>query len=143
MVKAAPPSSFKVAETHLLLQFLIVALPAPTLFRLLDQRPQGAILRQRAQPVLGWFRLALRPLDQEPFFRTDTPAPVIPMCGPDTYPAKPRTQETGRALAPSDSTPSGVGQAERHLLDRNRLVLLVAAQQFRRGAPPLCSLGCE
>src|SRR3982751_5835228 len=68
----------------------IVTLHAPTLFRLLDQRPQGAILRQRAQPVLGWFRLALRPLDQEPFFRTDPPAPVTPMCAPDTYPAKPR-----------------------------------------------------
>src|SRR3982751_3571536 len=103
MVKAAPPSSFKAAETHLFLQFLIVALHAPTLFRLLDQRPQGAILRQRAQPVLGWFRLALRPLDQERVFRTDPPAPVTPMCAPDTYPAKPRTQETGRALAPSDS----------------------------------------
>src|SRR3954451_24834073 len=130
MLKAAPPSSFKVAQPQLLFQLLIVAFDAPAEFGLPDQRAQGTILWQRAQPVLAWFRLVVRPLDEEPFFRTDLPAPVIAMRSPHPHASEPRMQGPHAAFPPSDRAPSGGGQAERHLLDRNRLVLLVAAQQF-------------
>src|SRR3954452_2664452 len=141
MVKAAPATALVVAQSQLLLQLLVVAFHVPAEFGLIDQRPQGAALGQRAQPVSGRFPRAVRPLDQEPFFLADLPAPVIAMRGAYPHPAKPRTQRSACALAPAEGAESGGGQGAGQLLDRDGLMVRIPAQQLRGPSRPFVLLG--
>jgi hypothetical protein len=63
VVKAAPSSSFKVSETDLLLELLIVALDAPTQFGGIDQIAERDVLGKSREPIFGRFGLALGPFD--------------------------------------------------------------------------------
>ena len=69
MMEAAPSAPFEMPEPDLLLELLIVALDAPAQLGEIDQAVEGDVLRKRREPVFGRLVLALRPLDQQPFFR--------------------------------------------------------------------------
>jgi hypothetical protein len=53
-----------VAQAQLLLQFLIIPLDDPTVFRQLHQSLQLGPGGQRRDPVLGGFGFSSRPLDE-------------------------------------------------------------------------------
>src|SRR6202165_6166563 len=67
VVEAAPSSPFEVAEPHLLLEILVVALDAPAHHGDVDETIERDASRQRREPILGRCLLAVRPLDQQPF----------------------------------------------------------------------------
>ena len=69
MMKATPASPFKVTETNLLLEFLIVTLDTPAQLRGVDKVAERNVLRKRGEPIFGGLILAFRPLDQQPFLR--------------------------------------------------------------------------
>ena len=68
MVKTAPSAPLEVPEANLLFKFLIVTLDAPTQFGRVDQVEERDGFRKRRKPVFGRLGLALRPLNQQPFF---------------------------------------------------------------------------
>src|SRR5882672_2421090 len=112
MVKSAPTPSFIVAQTQLLLKFLIVAFDDPAVFADLYQRLQRGFLRQSGQPVFRGLRFFLRPFDQEPFFRIWFGALVIAMCRTHADRGEPGAQSFFTALPPSDLLPGRGRQAE-------------------------------
>src|SRR5262249_47489152 len=130
MVEAAPPAPFVMPEPDLLLEFLIVALDAPTQFGDVDQITVGDFCRKRREPVFDRFFLALRPLDQQPFFRPALAALEVAPCGTNAHARKAGGQVPGSTFPPCDRAPSALGQAERELLDRDRLMLGVAPQEL-------------
>src|SRR5215813_12856493 len=69
MVKTSPSSSFEVTEPDLLLELLVIALDAPAQLGVVDQPTEADVVWKRREPVLGRLLLALRPFDQQPFFR--------------------------------------------------------------------------
>jgi hypothetical protein len=69
MMKATPASPFKVTETNLLLEFLIVTLDTPAQLRGVDKVAERNVLRKRGEPIFAGLILAFRPLDQQPFLR--------------------------------------------------------------------------
>src|SRR3954451_5509136 len=77
VMKAAPAPPLKVAQTDLLLEFLIIPLDAPAQFRQINKVPQDGVLRQGREPVLGRPLLAFRPFDQTPLLRSQGRAPVV------------------------------------------------------------------
>ena len=105
MVKAAPAASFVVAQSQLLLEFLIVAFDDPAMFGHLHQRLQRGLRRQGGQPVFGGLRFFLRPFDQEPFFRMWFGALVIAMGRAHADRGESRAQSFLAALAPADLLP--------------------------------------
>ena len=105
MVKASPASSFIVIETEFLLEFLIVALYPPTHFGGCNERREVGIGWQGRKPKLGRRAFALRPFDQQPFFRIGLRAPVVPMRGPHAQDGEPGMQGFVDAFAPCDVTP--------------------------------------
>jgi hypothetical protein len=62
MVEAAPPTSFEVAEPHLLLELVIIALDTPAQFGDVDEAAESDVAWQGCEPVFGWLVLALGPL---------------------------------------------------------------------------------
>src|SRR6266851_4210344 len=64
VMKASPSPAFKMPEPDLLLEFLIIALDAPTQLGEIDQTLEGYVVRQRREPTLGRLFLGLGPLDQ-------------------------------------------------------------------------------
>jgi len=64
MMEAAPSSTFKMPETDFLLEFLVVALNAPTQFGEVNQTLEGDVRGKRRQPVFCRLVLAFGPLDQ-------------------------------------------------------------------------------
>jgi len=64
MMKPTPAASFVVAQTEFLLQFLIVSLDDPAMFRQVHQFDQRGIGRQSGQPVFSGFFFIGRPFDQ-------------------------------------------------------------------------------
>ena len=79
VVKAAPVPSFRVPQSQLLFQFLVVALDAPTQLCCGYQSPHADRYRQVGEPVLGRFLLCLGPLDQQPLFFAWLAALVVAM----------------------------------------------------------------
>jgi hypothetical protein len=67
MMEAAPSAPFIMAEPNLLLEFLIIALDAPTQLCGVDQIAECDVARQGRKPVPGGLLLALGPLDQQSF----------------------------------------------------------------------------
>src|SRR5271154_7032212 len=134
MVKAAPSAPFVMAEADLLLELLIVTLDAPAQLGEIDQRPEGDVLGKGREPVFGRLFLVLGPLDQQPFFRPAVGELIVMMRGTYAHARKTRGQPFSRTLPPPDRAPGALGQAERKLLDRDRLMLVVAANELR--SPP-------
>jgi len=67
VVEAAPASTFIVAKTDLLFEFLIIPLNSPSQLGLADEVGELDTFRQGRESVFGRFDVALRPLDKEPF----------------------------------------------------------------------------
>src|SRR3954462_5861766 len=107
-MKAAPAPPLKVAQTDLLLEFLIIPLDAPARFRQVNKVPQDGVLRQGREPVLGRPLLALRPFNQAPFLSAQRSAPIIPMGGPNPHSRKARSQRGLGAFAPRHDVPCRV-----------------------------------
>src|SRR5260221_9690119 len=131
MMEAAPAASFKMPESHLLLELLIIALDAPAQLGQIDQTVEGNLFRQRREPVFGRRVLAFGPLDQQPFFGAALGEIIIAMGGTHTNPRKARGQRLGRAFAPCDGTPGSCWQGQRPFLCPNPPAVSVAPDQFR------------
>ena len=98
-------------------------------------------MRKGRKPVFGRLALALRPLDQQPFFRSRLRAPFVAMGRANPQARKARAQRLGRALTPFDRSPRPLRQTERKRLDRDRPMLVVAPHQLRSSSatrPGLC-----
>src|SRR3954470_22801348 len=67
MVEAAPAAALVVPEPDFLLEILVVPLDPPAQLSQVDHLLEADLLRQGRQPVLRRLRLALGPLDQQPF----------------------------------------------------------------------------
>lgn len=85
MMQPSPISPFILAQAKLLLQFPIVTLDAPAHLGnehpLLNQR----IRRQDREEVLQRFRIAFRPLDQQPLLGTLGVLPIVTVGGTDAH----------------------------------------------------------
>ena len=105
MVEATPSTSFKVAQTQFLFQFLIIALDDPALFAERDQMVQRNAFRQARHPVFARFGFPAGPFDQQPFLFSRLAQLVIPMCGADAHAGKAGAQGAACAFPPSDGFP--------------------------------------
>src|SRR3954447_21376938 len=85
MVEAAPAAALVVPEPDFLLEVLVVPLDAPAQLGQVDHLLEADLLRQGRQPVLRRLRLALGPLDQQPFLRALLRPPAA--SGVETAPA--------------------------------------------------------
>jgi hypothetical protein len=88
MVEAAPPATFVMTETDLLLEVLIVALDSPTQLCLIDQLLKRDLGQPGGEPVVVRFGIALRPFDQQPLFGRGLAALLRCVCGPHTQSGK-------------------------------------------------------
>ena len=102
MMKASPTAPFVVAESDLLLQFLVIAL-------------EGYALGKIGKPVFRRLAFAFRPFDQRPFLWPAFRQLVIPMGGADPQAGESRGQGFGGAVAPSDGVPGVFGQVNSEL----------------------------
>ena len=140
MVETAPAAPFVIAKAKLLLELLIIALDPPAQFGDVDQLIKGNILEHDGKPIFRRLGFALRPLDQQPFFRAwlgqlgvAMPHGSSPWAkGPRSHPlpCEARSEPVGAALAPRNGVPCSCRQAESEGLDRERLMLPVAPQQL-------------
>ena len=106
MMETAPAAPFVMSQTEFLLQFLVVALDDPAVFRQMDEVGQIDISRHGRQPVLGWFGRACGPFDQQPFLGVRFGAPVIAMRGTHSQRGKARLQLLFYSLSPNHFLPS-------------------------------------
>jgi len=67
MMESPPASPLEMSQAEFALQFLVVAFDAPAQLDDVDESRKRHVLGQGREPVFGWLRLALRPLDDEPF----------------------------------------------------------------------------
>src|SRR5450759_4926258 len=104
VVEAAPSSPLEMPKPDLLLELLIIAFNAPAQLGQVDQRPECDVLGKSRKPVFGWFVLALRPLDQQPLFRSAGGQLVVAMRDASAHAGKMRGQLLGATLAPSWGT---------------------------------------
>src|ERR1700693_6106834 len=111
MVEARPAAPLVVVEPDLLLEFLVIALDAPTHFGGVDEFAEGHLLGEVRKPILGGRVLAFRPLDQPRLFRASGGAPARRGAHPNA--GKARTQRLGRAVPPSGRAPRMVWPTER------------------------------
>src|SRR5215211_8120211 len=117
-MEAAPAAALVMPEPEFLLEVLVVALDPPAQHREVDERREGDLFRQRREPILRWLRLAVRPLDQQPFLRTRLRQGLIAMRRAHAPASKARAQHRVRARAPSDLGPRLSRQATCERLDR-------------------------
>src|SRR5260370_25014238 len=103
MVESPPSASLVVAKPDLLFEVLVVALDAPAHFDNVDKTPERRLGGKRRQPVLGGFRLPLRPFDQQPFLHLLGLAPNRRGAHADA--SKARVQPIPRTLAPGHVSP--------------------------------------
>src|SRR5450631_1981563 len=120
MMEATPPAPFKMPESDLLLELLIIALDAPAQLGGVNQIAECGVARQGRKPILGRLLLALGPLDQQPFFGRFVALPMA-RCNVNTHTRKPRGQPFIGALPPLDDVPSSRPQSEGEVLDRDRI----------------------
>src|SRR5512144_1109839 len=140
-MEAPPAAALVVSEPEFLLEFLVVALDAPTQLRKIDQALERDLLGQGGKPILGGLILPFRPLDQKPFFRAWLAQPVIAMRRTHPQAREAGRVSIGRALAPPDLSSCLLRPAQRERLDRGRPVLPITADQLGRPAPARPGLG--
>src|SRR5258705_783765 len=131
VVEAPPSAPLEVAEPDLLLELLIVALDAPAQLGDIDQLADRDVMWKGREPVFGRLLLTFRPLDQQPLFRPAFGEHVIMMCGTNTHASKARGQPFSAPLPPLDRAPGPLRQADREVLDGNRLMLAIPAHELR------------
>src|SRR3954454_23543811 len=141
MVEAAPAAALVVPEPEFLLELLVIALDAPPELGEFDHTLKADVLWQGREPVLGGLLLGFRPLDHEPFLRAQLIAPVIAMSGAHAHPCEARGEPIGDALAPGDLGPRLRPKSQRQRLNRDRLVLAIAAHQLGGPSPARPGLG--
>src|SRR5659263_637580 len=90
--------------------------------------------RVESQYLVGSFSPS--PLDQQPLLRSALGELVVMMRGTNAHAGKARGQLLGRAFAPRDRAPGALGQIESKLLDRDRSMLVVAANELRLSPAP-------
>ncbi len=100
VMEAAPSAPFEMAEPDLLLELLIVALDAPAHLCGIDHPAEGYAHGKGRQPVFGRRVLALRPLDQQPFFRSAFGEIVITMRDTNAHARKARGQRVTSSRLP-------------------------------------------
>jgi hypothetical protein len=83
-MEAAPSATFKLSESDLLLEFLIIALNAPPQPGNIDERRKIDVIRQGRKPVFVRLLLAHEPLDQRPFLQPRRSELLIVMRGTTT-----------------------------------------------------------
>ena len=127
MMKATPAAPLVMIEPELLLELLIIALDAPAQFGEIDHAIECGIGGQRREPIFGRFGLVLRPFDQQPFLRPRITALIVTMGDTNANPRKARAERFSRAFAPFDPAPRALGESKCKLLDRDRLMLAIAA----------------
>ena len=127
MMKAAPAPALIVIEPDFLFQLLVIALNAPSAFGGGHQILERGVGWQGGQPVFGWFSFAVGPFDQEPLFRTQFGALVIPVGRWHPHAGKARAQRRVGALAPCHHPPRRSGQGQGQLLDTDRLMIGIPA----------------
>ena len=103
--KPRHPRPSKYSEPHLLLELLIVALDTPAQLGKIDQPKKAGVFGKSREPVFGRLLLTLRPLDQQPLFRSTVSELVIVMGDANAHARKARGERRGRAVAPSDRAP--------------------------------------
>ena len=82
-MKAAPTSSFIMAEAELLLELLVVPLDPPAQLGKSNEALERGIGGKVGKPELGRLDLAFGPLDQEPEFGPGRRAIVVPVSWAD------------------------------------------------------------
>src|SRR5665647_1036763 len=70
VVEAAPSSPLEMPKPDLLLELLIVTVDPPAKLGEVDQTAECDVFGKCREPVFGRLVLALRPLDQQPLFRS-------------------------------------------------------------------------
>src|SRR6201993_5326309 len=128
MMKTAPVAALVVAEAVLLLELLVIPLDPPARLgnphEALPRRAPGQI----GEPVLGWLRFAVWPLDQQPLLRPRLRALRIAMGRADPHGRKARGQIALGSRAPGEAAPSAGGQMHCQCLERQRLMRRIAPQ---------------
>src|SRR3954471_7742029 len=112
MMEAAPAAAFVVAETDLLLEFLVIPLDHPPCLGSMDKIAQRGARRQVGQPVLGGFLGAFGPLDQQPLLRPGLRTQGVAVRRAHSQGGEARAELGLAALAPGHPAPSLAGQAE-------------------------------
>ena len=130
MMKAAPASSFIVAQSEFLLQFFVVALNDPAMLRQAHQLAQLGRRRQSAKPIPGRFCLLAWPLDQQPFLSPGFRPLVVAMRRTYSHGSKTRTQGLASSLSPTHHLPSRRRQTHGQFAHGNRVMLLVPPHPF-------------
>src|ERR1700740_3859298 len=67
MMEPSPAAPFKMSQTDLLLEFLVIPLDAPSELGDIDQAGAGEVVGEGRQHILGGLLFALGPFDQQPF----------------------------------------------------------------------------
>src|SRR5215218_1070098 len=98
VMEAAPIAAFVVAEPEFLLELQVIAFDTPAHLDRIDESFEAHLCGQRAQKVFGGVRLALGPLDNEPFLSAQHfGVRRTHACSRET-----RREARVRAVAPSD-----------------------------------------
>ena len=100
MVEAAPAAAFIVTEADLLLEFEVVALDPPAQLGLIDHAFERDVGRQRGEPVVIRFGVALRPLDQQPLLWRGFAALGVVVRRTDPPSGEPRGQRRIASVSP-------------------------------------------
>ena len=141
MVETAPAAAFTVPQPEFLLQFLVIPLKDPAVLRCLDEFPQLGVGRKCGEPVFGRLRFTSGPLPEQPFLWMSLGLAGITMRRTDTDCGKPGSQSVFGALTPGHGSRCGLEEGLREMLHRDRLMLVIASQQFPRTPLPLQGLG--
>src|SRR5207247_11315861 len=104
-------------QAELVLQFLVIALDAPTQFRQAHQLRQRRLGRHRGKPELGRRRFVAGPFDEQPLLGVRLVAVLITVGRADANTGKPRTHPATGTLPPGNSAPSVSGQPRRQFGD--------------------------
>src|SRR6266481_1074572 len=142
-MKPSPVPSFKVTQSKFLLQFLVVALDAPTQLRRTHQLAHAARRREVGEPVLGRLLLCLGPLDQQPLFVARLAALVVPMCDADAQGGEAGMHRAASSFAPTHAAQVARTQTQGQFFDRKRLMSLIPPEQFRWTSHDATHLGRE
>src|SRR5580693_687385 len=128
MVESAPVTAFKVSQSQLLFQLLVITLDDPAVFGCFDQSSESGVQRQRRYPVFTGFRLPSRPFDQQPFFGVRLCLPIIPMSRTYANGGKAGLQLPVCAFTPGDFSEGSGRQIQRQLLHGDGLMVCSALQ---------------
>src|SRR6201991_1799985 len=128
MMKPAPVAALVMAKAELLLELLVIPLDPPARLGNPHEALPRRALGQIGEPVLGWLRFAVWPLDQQPLLRPRLRALRIAMDRADPHGRKARGQLALGSRAPGEAAPSTGGQTTGQCLERHRPMLGIAAQ---------------